>query len=44
VTVGADVAADPGELVRRGEDPVTAAVLELQVIPRDAGQRLGVEA
>ena len=41
--VGADVTADPGELVGRGEDLVSAAVLELEVVAGGARQRLRVE-
>ena len=42
--VGSDVAADLVELVARHEDPVAAAVLELQVVPRDPADRLRLEA
>src|SRR5207342_482887 len=44
VALRSDVAADAGELVRGGEHPVAAAVLQLEVVPRDAGEGLGVEA
>ena len=40
----ADVAADLGQLVDGDEHAVRAGVLEIQVIARDAGHRLGVEA
>ena len=42
--VGADVAADLGELVGGGEDAVAAPVLQLEVVASDLGQRLRVEA
>ena len=41
---GADVAADLRELVDGDEHAVRARVLEVQVVPRDAGDRLRVEA
>ena len=41
---GADVAADLGELVDRHEHAVRARVLEVQVVARDVGDGLGVEA
>ena len=40
---GADVAADLGQLVDGDEHAVRARVLEVQVVARDAGHRLGVE-
>ena len=40
----ADVAADLRQLVGRDEDLVAAAVLELEVVAGDAGDRPGVEA
>ena len=42
--VGADVARDLRELVDRQEDLVVALVLEVEVVARDAGDGLGVEA
>ena len=42
--VGADVAAQLVELVRGHEDAVAVAVLDLEVVARDARDRLGVEA
>ena len=42
--VGADVARDLRQLVDRQEDLVRALVLEVQVVARDAGDGLGVEA
>ena len=42
--VGADVARDLRELVDRQEDLVGARVLEVEVVARDAGDGLGVEA
>ncbi len=42
--VGAEVPADPGELIRWREDPVAIAVLELQVVAGHPGEGLGVEA
>src|SRR5262249_61892399 len=44
VPLGADVPADAGKLVGRREDTVAAAVLELEVVARDPGERSGVEA
>ena len=41
---GADVAGDLGELVDRQEDLVRARELEVEVVARDAGDRLRVEA
>ena len=41
---GADVAADLGELVDRHVDLVVAGELEVEVVARDAGHGLGVEA
>ena len=38
------IAADLGQLVDRHEDLVRAGELELEVVARDAGDRLGVEA
>ena len=43
VALGADVAADPRELVGRREDPVAAAVLELEVVAGHPGEGLRVE-
>ena len=40
---GADVARDLGQLVRWREDAVLTAVLQLQVVARDPGERLRVE-
>ena len=40
---GADVAADLGQLVDGHEHAVRAGVLEVQVVARDVGDRLGVE-
>ena len=44
VALGPDVAADPRELVGGREDAVAAAVLQLEVVAGDPGERLGVEA
>ena len=44
VAAGADVAGDLRELVGRREDLVLAAVLELEVVAGDAGERLRLEA
>ena len=44
VAAGADVAGDLRELVGGREDLVLAAVLELEVVARDAGEGLGLEA
>ena len=41
---GADVARDLRELLARDEDAVVALVLEVEVVARDAGDRLGLEA
>ena len=41
---GADVAADLRELVGRDEDAVVALVLEVEVVARDAGDGLRLEA
>ena len=42
--LGAHVAAQTVELVGRHEDPVAVAVLDLEVVARHPGHRLGVEA
>ena len=42
--VGADVARELGQLVVRDEQPVLALELEVDVVARDAADRLGVEA
>ena len=44
VAVGADVAGDLRQLVRRHEDLVGALELQVQVVARDPGDGLGVEA
>ena len=44
VAAGADVAGDLGELVGGREDLVLAAVLELEVVAGDPGERLRLEA
>jgi len=40
---GADIAADLGQLVDGHEHPVRARVLQVEVVARDPGDRLGVK-